>query len=306
MKRLFVVALMALAACSAPTEPVKVDTTKPKVDTPVVVVKKVVKIIPPAEQLRTGIVALFKATIETVAGGANADATEPAVTWASSNPERATINSAGQLKVYAPGPVTLTASSEGATAGTLMLNAILDSLPIREYLQAVTFNSGDTVNVGVTVKAVPVLKDVTGATVGLAEKYITWGTTHPHVATVDDSGNVTTHGAGVACITAIINGMARCRNIRVLGATNAIAIPTVTITGPVDTMFVGDTTRSLSAAYKDAQGVTQVGAVSWGAHAELTIKINALGQIRALRKGQSTISAVVNGVAKQFMVYAKE
>jgi uncharacterized protein YjdB len=306
MNRIIGVAfLVALAACSEATAPKPLDTaaviptdTAPKF-------KRTVKITAPTTDLRTGTKLMLTASVEEVPVSANRTVAAVKISWKSSNPARATIDNSGQLKVYAPGPVTFTAEADGATSGTLTLNAILDVVPVREFLQLVSFSTGDTVAVGTVLQATPLLKDTTGAVVALTDKFITWGSTNPQVATVNDSGVVTARGTGFACITAIINGMGRCRGVRVTGTANTAAVASVVVTAPTDTMTVGDLTRSMSAIFKDANGVAVEAPISWGAHNELTIKINALGQLVALRAGQSTISATANGVTKQLLVYAK-
>jgi hypothetical protein len=79
------------------------------------------------------------ATVRTIVGATNSSA--PAVTWASSNTSVATVNSSGQVTAVAPGPVTITATSD-----TLVGSANLQICPNLSSVGASYIVTGSSAN----------------------------------------------------------------------------------------------------------------------------------------------------------------
>lgn len=303
MKQLLLVGLIVAAACGGDAVTgvkVPVDSTKTPPPTQVIVVSM-------PKSLRTGSATVASAAIQTKTA-ANPDATTPVVTWASSNARIATVSSIGEVRVFTPGQVIITASANNITSGTALFDALLDSTPPREILQSLTWTLHDsTANVGdPQFQASPVMQDTVGNKIGYVGKYISWGSTNPRVVSVNDSGVVTIVGGGSACLTALINGMARCRMVFITGPASTTPAGAITVTGPSTSVALTDTTQSLQASFTDANGAAiALTPAAWGAHNETFIGVNAIGKINPKRAGTSTISVIMNNIAKQFGVSAK-
>ena len=103
------------------------------------------------------------------------------VTWSSSNPAVATVNSSGVATGVALGTVTITATSEGKSgSATLTVN------PVPVFSVTITPPSPDTVFVGYTTQLAAVTKDSAGGV--LTGRVVTWQSNNTGVATVDATG----------------------------------------------------------------------------------------------------------------------
>ena len=125
---------------------------------------------------------------------APADATNKNVTWASSDAAVATVDASGKVTGVAAGTATITVTTEdGGKTATCQVTVKANTVPVT----------------GVTLNKI-VLKLYTGgsetlkATVAPANatnKYVTWTSSNPAVATVDANGKVTAKSLGMADIT---------------------------------------------------------------------------------------------------------
>lgn len=125
----------------------------------------------------------------------------------------------------------------------------------------------------------------------LTGRTITWETSAPNVATVDDAGLVHGVAAGQAIITA------RCGD-RAGTSVITVQIPpvaTVEVSPPTPTITVSNTVQ-LSATLRDANGAQLTGrTVTWQSSAAGIATVNGSGLVTAVAAGQATITATSEG-----------
>jgi uncharacterized protein YjdB len=275
-----VLLVLVLAACAAPTDVPVVDNT--------------VQVVVPANVTVGSAVRLT---------ARNSAGVPVSATWATSDPSKATVSTSGELRVFRPGAFTVSASTSNAQASSPSV-AALDVSPLREVIQSVLLASLDTLPVGGKVQARVVLLDEKGGPVSLVNKFITWGSTNPAVATVDDSGLVTAVGGGHMCLTATLNGLSRCANVFVKGPVSTTKAAVV-VTGPVGDLAVGQPGAvDVSFTAQDGARVALVPVVL-GSHNELTVAVDATGALTTKRAGTATVSATVNNITRPYVVTVK-
>lgn len=118
--------------------------------------------------------------------------TGASISWSSSDPAIATVSPAGVVIGVAPGPVTITATTDGATASVL-LRVEPPVTRIELTPDSVTMNPGDTRVLRATAR------DVAGAV--LTGRATTWRSSAPSIAVVDDAGGVSGVAPGRAVVT---------------------------------------------------------------------------------------------------------
>ncbi len=120
------------------------------------------------------------------------DATDPTVTWSSSNVQVATVTS-GTVTAVKPGNATITASA-GAQKGSCSLTVVAKVINVSGLSLDVTSKSleeGESFSLSATVTPVTA-----------TDKSVIWTSSNTAVATVDQSGKVTAVKAGSATIIA--------------------------------------------------------------------------------------------------------
>lgn len=137
-----------------------------------------------------------------------ADATDKSVTWSSSNPSIATVDSNGNVKGLKPGTVTITVTTANGKTSTKNLtirekksNTTTSSKPTSNKVTTVnptgvTISGTKTVYVGNTIRLT-----ATVSPSNASNKKVTWTSSNPAIATVDQNGNVKGVKAGIVTIT---------------------------------------------------------------------------------------------------------
>jgi uncharacterized protein YjdB len=151
------------------------------------------------------------------------------VTWSSSNPQFATVSSAGLVTSVAPGSTSITATSEGRSASATITVTLppVASVTVTPATNVVT--AGDTQQLTAT------LRDAQGAT--LSGRDITWTSSNTAIATVSTTGLVTAIAAGNATITASSEGQSGTATFAIAANSNA---PLITGISPA-TLVPGST-----------------------------------------------------------------
>ena len=120
------------------------------------------------------------------------DATDPTVTWSSSNVQVATVTS-GTVTAVKPGNAIITASA-GAQKGSCSLTVVAKVINVSGLSLDVTSKSLEE---GESFSLIATVTPVTAT-----DKSVNWTSSNTAVATVDQSGKVTAVKAGSATITA--------------------------------------------------------------------------------------------------------
>src|SRR5207244_3536219 len=160
--------------------------------------------------------------------------------WSSSNNAIASVNGSGLVTgVAAGGPVTITATSEGqsGTASITVAGAPVASVTVTP--------ASASVQAGQTGQLTATLKDANGNI--LTGRTVTWSSNNTSVATVNNTGLVTTKVAGSATITATSEGQSGTSSITV----TPVPVASVTVAPATASVPTGGTVQ-LTATPKDA------------------------------------------------------
>src|SRR5438552_9454652 len=176
-----------------------------------------------------------------------------AVTWASDNPNVASVDGTGLVTANAGGSATITATSEGQS-GSAAVTVAVTTVPVATV--SVT-PASLSLAVGQTGQLTATPQDGTGAP--LTGRVVTWVSSNTLVATVNGSGLVTAKAAGSATITATSEGRSGSAAVTV---TN-VPVATVSVTPASLSLTVGQTGQ-LTATPQDASGAPLTGrVVTW-------------------------------------------
>lgn len=123
-------------------------------------------------------------------------ATNKSVTWSSSNPSIATIDSNGKVTAKMQGTTTITATAKDASGITATCTIIvkereMEVTSIKINPSSLTLYEQETATITATIEP----SDATN-------KNVTWSSSNPSIATVDNNGNVTAIAEGKTTITA--------------------------------------------------------------------------------------------------------
>lgn len=205
------------------------------------------------------------------------------VTWTSSAPATASVDSGGKVTSVAIGTATINASSEGVSAA-----ATVTVRPVPVASVVVTPAATNLVIGGViTLAASP--RDASGNP--LAGRVITWQSSAPGVATVGANGDVTAVAVGTADVTATIEGVSGKATVTV----SAVPVATVAV-GPANASIVQGATVQLTATPKDNGGAALAGrTVTWTSSDASVASVSATGLVTGLAPGSATITAGAEG-----------
>ena len=255
------------------TSETKADTTK------IVVIPAVTSVVltPPADSVQVGDVAAFTA----VARVGSAIVTDRPIEITSSSAAIATVDTAGIVTGVAVGSISLIAKSE--TKADTSTVKVLARQPVAALVLAPTAGyvpNGEKLQLALTVK------DAAG--MALRGRAVSWTSSTPTVATVDDKGVVSSVGLGKTTITATSEGKTVTLDLDVV---KPVAV--ITITPASDTLQPLQTTQ-LVATLKDAEGGTITGRpVTWSSSSNLTV--SQTGLVTAQSLGQGFVTLAVDG-----------
>ena len=165
------------------------------------------------------------------------------VDFATSDASRASVTPTGVVTAISPGDVVLTATSEGASASTVLtVTAIPDSV----QTVVVTPASG-SLTIGGSLQLSATQTDARGVLLGgRPPVWTVTGIVGANVATVSSTGLVTATGAGTALVEAVSEGQHGSATIIV--ADNVDPSIVVTFAAPVANALVGDTLKIVANA----------------------------------------------------------
>lgn len=153
------------------------------------------------------------------------------VAWSTSASSVATVDANGLITAVSIGSATVTATSEGKSG-----SASISVIPPPVATVAVSVTSA-IVALGTTTTATVVLKDAKGVT--LTGRIVTWASSAPSVATIDNNRVVTGVALGTARITATSEGVTGEVTVTVVPPSLNLSIPKAYIVQTVQTEFNG-------------------------------------------------------------------
>ncbi|MEP6781104.1 MAG: Ig-like domain-containing protein [Gemmatimonadaceae bacterium] len=297
-----VLALAVLSGCciscagggNAKDTPVATLPTTPT--TPAAVAQ--VSVVLSAASANVGQTVLASATVRDAAGNV---LTGRAVAWSSTSNSVATVSSSGLVTAVAGGAAQISATSEGIT-GTQTFTALVVAPTVVVDSIVLSFDSTE-VTIGDTLRLVAVPRDAAGH--ALSGVTLQWTSTNPAVATVSQSGLVTSLDIGnteidVVVAPAIQSASSARASLRGKGATRALirSAPQVVITPGSNTLDVGQST-TYAARITNSRGtlLPRNYPIRWSVNAPTVASIDQNGNAKALTKGTTKIIAtVVTGV----------
>jgi uncharacterized protein YjdB len=215
--------------------------------------------------------------------GAGAVLAGRSVEWSSSAPAIASVNNAGVVSAIAAGSATITATSEGqsGSASLAVIPAPVATVQVTLALPTLTLGTATTANA--------VLRDERGAT--LTGRAVAWSSSSPAVATLDNSGAITTLAVGSSVITATSEGKSATATLTVI----PVPVATVTVTLAATPVVVGGTTTAM-AVLRAANGATLSGrAVVWSSSVPSVATVSATGEVTAVTTGTTVLTATSEG-----------
>jgi len=209
-----------------------------------------------------------------------------AVSWTSSNPAIATVDSKGNVKAIKIGTATITATAQGASS-------IKKSIPVTvtKVIPSSMKLSRSTLNI---VKNQTFKVSATITPTDSVNKAVVWKSSNTKVATADSKGNIKGVGNGTAVIKATT-------------ADNSKVYKTITVKVSTKTVKVNRTSVSVTAGKTVALTATVSPSdstdktVKWKSSNTRIATVDSKGKITGKAKGTATISASVKG-AKEVKV----
>lgn len=225
-------------------------------------------------------------TFQLTATVAPADASDPSLTWTSSNVAVATVSATGLVTAVSAGSATITAKANdgsGVSAScTITVQepvVLVTSVTLSET--SATLIVGDTFQLEATVSP----EDATDTS-------LTWTSSKPSVATVDANGLVTAVAEGKVTITAKANdGSGKKATCTITVEKAVVLVGEIVLDQTVAELEVGKTLQlTASVLPADADDAT----VTWRSSDETLATVSASGLVEALAVGEVVITATAN------------
>jgi uncharacterized protein YjdB len=208
------------------------------------------------------------------------------ITWTSSDPYTATVQSNGLVTVVKTGGVgyTVITASTGGKSGTSTINLI--AAPVASVTAAptsVSLTAGQTSQLSATAK------DQYGDVI--TTDPVSWSSSNNGVAKVSSSGLVTAVATGSATITVTIGGMQATVDVTV----SQVAVATVTV-APTAVSLTGGQSSGLTATAKDGSGNILTGrSESWSSSNTGVATASSSGVVTGAAAGSATITVTIGG-----------
>ena len=208
-----------------------------------------------------------------------------AVTWTSSAPATATVDTSGLVTAVANGTAAVTATA-GSASGTAAITVA--QVPVGV---AIAPDSLDFAAIDDTARVEATFVDANGH--ALADAGAEWVSADPAVATVDASGLVTAVGNGAAAVTATAGSVSGTSAVTVDQVPVGVAIVPAT----VNLGAIGDTVR-VGAAFVDANGhaLADAGA-EWASADPAVATVDTSGLVTAVANGTAAVTATAGEVS---------
>ena len=205
-----------------------------------------------------------------------------AITWSSTSPSVAAVNTNGAITTLSAGSTTITASSEGKSA-----SATLTVLPVPIATVTVTLGTSPIV-IGTTTTATAVLRDANGTV--LTGRPLTFAAANSAVASVSATGVVTAVSTGTTVISVTSGDKTGTATITVIDP----PVVSVNVTGP--TSLAPGASAGYMATPRDVSGaVLSNRVVAWSSSDATVAFVSASGTVTAVSPGTTTIAATSEG-----------
>ena len=205
-----------------------------------------------------------------------------AITWSSTSPSVAAVNTNGAITTLSAGSTTITASSEGKSA-----SATLTVLPVPIATVTVTLGTSPIV-IGTTTMATAVLRDANGAV--LTGRPLTFTAANSAVAGVSATGVVTAVSTGTTVISVTSGDKTGTATVTVIEP----PVVSVNVTGP-NSLAPGASAGYMATSRDVSGAVLSNRAVAWSTSDATVAFVSASGTVTAVAPGTTTIAATSEG-----------
>ena len=230
----------------------------------------------------------------TTKDGAGATLTGRAVAWSTSDAAKATVSSTGLVTGVAPGPVTITATSEGRS-GTSAVT--VKPKPVGAVILSPAQVS---IEAGQTRQLTAQVTDDQGNV--LSGRPVSYASQNTAIATVSATGLVTAVAVGATKIDASSEGKTGSADITV----TAVPVATVEVSPGSSDLTVGQA-ATLTATAKDSRGaVLPNRPASWASGAPLVATVSGSGVVTAVGNGSAVIFATIEGKTGSALVNVRQ
>ena len=245
----------------------KSATCKVKVNAPFIPVSAI--------SLNKNTLELKKGDSETLVASVSPDnATEPAVTWSSSNTAIASVDNDGRVTAVGGGEATICAKAGGKEAKCIVTVTVpVASVSLNK--ETITLIEGESEVLVAKIEP----EDAT-------DKTIAWSSSNAQIATVGDDGKVTAIKEGEATITAKAGAKSATCKVKV----SAPYIPVSGISLNKSTLELKKGNSETLVASVSPNNATEP-AVTWSSSNESIAKVNQEGKVTAVNSGAATITA---------------
>lgn len=168
-----------------------------------------VTVTPSTASIVVGATVSLSATVKDAQGNVMTGQT---VTWSTSSPSAATVNSSGVVTGIAAGSATITATCAGKSG----MSSVTVTLPLPVVTTVTVAPATTSIVVGATVTLSATVRDAQGNV--MTGQTVTWSTSNPVAATVNSSGVVIGVAAGSATISATCSGKTGSSTVTVTAA----------------------------------------------------------------------------------------
>ena len=214
-----------------------------------------------------------KNTLQLTATVAPQNATKKSVTWTSSNPDVATVDTTGKVTGIGAGATTITATA-GQKSATCEVTVVvlMDGIALNHAELAIDKGSTEQL----TAKITP--EDTT------EDKTITWTSSDSKIVSVDSDGKVTAHKTGKVTVKASAIGASASCEVTVLSPMTGITLDKSTLT------LNRNTTGKLTVSFLPGD-TTSGREVTWSSSAPEVADVDQQGNVVAYRIGSAKITA---------------
>lgn len=216
-------------------------------------------------------------TATLVATVAPTDATNKALTWASSDASIVSVDANGTIKALADGSATITVTTaDGAFTDSCVVTVTIPVTGVVIFggAESAAMSKGDT-SAPIFVEVLPAEAD---------NKEVTYESLNPTIATIDNEGRITALAAGTATIkvTTVDGGFTDTIKINVIVPETGISLnqPTLDL-GLGNSVTLTPTFTPADATNRD---------VTWESSNEAAVTVDANGKITAVGDGSATIT----------------
>ena len=208
------------------------------------------------------------------------DATNKTVTWKSDKPEIVEVDSNGNVTAKAAGTATITATADGKSASC---KVTVNGQPATVPVQSVGLNTNKVeLSVGEENKLV-----ATVTPEAATNKEVTWASSTPEVATVDQDGKVVAQKPGNATITVTTKDGNKTATCEVTVKETPVAVTGVGLNTNKVELSVGEENKLVATVTPEAAANRDV---TWNSSKPAVATVDSTGKVVAQAPGTTTIT----------------